>query len=69
MRYTNMAAIAAAFLLLGTISVALFSTPAGPTGLAEAGGPAPQAPIESWYFPAQYVNQGTGLEEPVHEYF
>jgi hypothetical protein len=69
MRYTKIAAAAVAILLLGTMSAAMFSPQPGRAGVPQAGGSAAQLPLESWYFPAQYVNQATAIEEQVHEFF
>lgn len=68
MRYTKMAAVAVAILVLGTMSVAMFSPQPG-RAEAKAEGSVPQLPLESWYFPAQYVNQATGIEEPIQEFY
>jgi hypothetical protein len=69
MRYTKIAAAAVAILLLGTISVAMFSPQPGRAGEPQAEGSVAQLPLESWYFPAQYVNQATAIEEQIHEFY
>jgi hypothetical protein len=57
------AAAAAALLSLGVIFGRMVSPQLGRAEVAKVEGPAPQLPLESWYFPAQYVNQATQIEE------
>ena len=68
MRNIKIAALAVAILLLGTMSVALLSPHAGRAEV-QAQGSMAQLPLESWYFPAQYVNQATEIEEPIQEFY
>ena len=28
-----------------------------------------QLPLESWYFPARYVNRATEIEEPIQKFY
>ena len=57
------AAAAAALLSIGVALGEMISPQPGRTEAAKAEGPVPQLPVESWYFPAQYVNQGRDNEE------
>lgn len=62
-RSAAMAAAAVALLSLGLILGGVVSPPPGRAEVAKVEGPVPQLPLESWYFPAQYVNQATEIEE------
>jgi hypothetical protein len=62
-RGITMAAAAAALLSLGVIFGGMVSPQPGRAEVAKAEGPVAQLPVESWYFPAQYVNQGKENEE------
>jgi hypothetical protein len=58
-----MAAAAAALLSAGVILGEMAAPPTGRAEVAKAEGPVAQLPLESWYFPAQYVNQGKENEQ------
>jgi hypothetical protein len=62
-RGITMAAAAVAVLSLGAVLGATFSPQPNRAAVAKVEGPVPQLPLESWYFPAQYVNQATKIEE------
>lgn len=57
------AAAAAALLSAGVILGEMVPHPPGRAEVVKAEGPVAQLPLESWYFPAQYVNQGKDNEE------
>jgi hypothetical protein len=63
-----MAAAAAALLSAGVILGEMAAPPPGRGEAAKAEGPVAQLPLESWYFPAQYVNQGRDDERQPWEY-
>lgn len=62
-RGVTMAAAAVAVLSLGAVLGATFSPQPNRAEVAKIEGPVPQLPLESWYFPAQYVNQGKDGEQ------
>jgi hypothetical protein len=67
MRYTKLAVVAVAILLLGIVSVAAFaphSQEAHPRLVS-----APEAALETFYVPARHVNSGAAFEKPVQEYY
>jgi len=67
-RGITMAAAAAAVLSLGAVLGATFSPQPHRAAAAKAEGPVQQLPVESWYFPAQYVNQGRDDQEQPWEF-
>jgi hypothetical protein len=67
-RGITMAAAAVAVLSLGAVLGATFSPPPSRAEVTKAEGPVPQLPLESWYFPAQYVNQGKENEAQPWEF-
>jgi hypothetical protein len=71
MRYTKLAVVAVAILLLGIMSVAAFSPRPHPEA-AQPSAAAPQPALETFYVPAQHVNAATlggATEEPVKEFY
>jgi hypothetical protein len=63
MRYTKMAAVAVAILCLGIMSVAAFTTQSRTPEAAPRAVSAPAPALETFYVPAQIVNQATKIEE------
>ena len=63
MRYTKMAAVAVAILCLGIVSVAAFTPQSRTPEAAPRAVSAPEPALETFYVPAQIVNQATKIEE------
>jgi len=70
-RRIPLAVAAVAVLSAGLIPYGMFASPSGRAEVSSAQGPTsqPPLPLESWYFPAQYVNQATEMEEPIWIYW
>jgi hypothetical protein len=63
------AVAAVALLSAGALLGDVMSSHAGRPEAAKTAGPAvAQPPVESWYFPAQYVNQGKENEQQPWEF-
>ena len=69
MRYTKLAAVPAAILFLGVISVTACSPRPHQPEVGPSAAATPGPALETFYVPAQHVNAGAALEKPVQEYY